>query len=314
MTTSIVWGPKIFPRRHSALRLRRCLQSHGFGDQGGTTTYRYNKANELDKITEPSGRTDLFAYNQLGLRSHTWYATSGGGNYNGNSFVAPTGFAAHIFQEYDNAGKLTHIKTTRASSDLATNVLSELYYNYTVPTPTTCPNAVAGKATDTIQSINDFFSAKITNYCYDGMGRLTQASTVAGPTYNYGWDLNTNRTSDQAGSHSFNDADQLIDSGFNYDAEGNQTASPSIRARSTTESTRPPPSPRPAVPLFRSATPGWGNPSEQRRAQQRLKTECSESRPRPPGTRLPLMSEIPTETLSTRTGPEQTTSTTTSTA
>ena len=31
-------------------------------DAGGTTAYGYNKLNLVDQITEPGGRTDVFAY------------------------------------------------------------------------------------------------------------------------------------------------------------------------------------------------------------------------------------------------------------
>ena len=201
-----------------------------------TTTYRYNKSNEMDKMTEPvkllSARTNLFGYNELGQRSDTWYNTSGGGTYTGNVFNPPTGFAAHISQSYDTAGHLTNIKTTRASSDADANRLSDLTYSYTVPSPSACPGAAVGMDTDNRQTVKDNLTGRTTTYCYAAMGQLIMASTDnGGPVYEYGWDDNSNRETDEAGSHVFNDADQLVSgTAIVYDQNGNQTASPTFPA------------------------------------------------------------------------------------
>jgi RHS repeat-associated protein len=198
-------------------------------DAGGTTAYRYNKVNELDQITEasPSNRTDVFAYDADHRLTDTWTATNTGAVYDasGNVVVAPTGFASHIRRSYDTAGNLTNIRTTAASSDANASRLADISYAYTVPTGTACAGAAAGTKTDKRQRATDQLTAKTTDYCDDSAGRLTSAVTSGGPTYTYGYDKDSNRVTDAAGTHTFNAANQLTDAGTTYDADGNLTAS-----------------------------------------------------------------------------------------
>ena len=53
---------------------------------------------------------------------------------------------------------------------------------------------------------------------------MASASTPGGATYAYGFDANTNRTSGPEGTHTVNSGDQLTDTGFSYNADGNLTA------------------------------------------------------------------------------------------
>jgi RHS repeat-associated protein len=205
-------------------------------DSGGTTTYRYNSANEMDKMTEPSGRTDLFTYNYLGLRSDTWYGTSGGGTYSNGAMAAPSSFIAHIKTDYDMAGNLTHIQTAGKSVAGGGDgpLLSSLDYSFTIPEANPCAYPVTppagGTMTSIRHSVTDNLTSKTTTWCYDERGRLESADTPSVSSYSYGWDANTNRISDGAGTHMFNSGDQLSGSGYAYDADGNETASPAFPA------------------------------------------------------------------------------------
>ena len=196
------------------------------GDGRGSTAYHYDKLNLLDQVTESSGRTDIFGYDANHQRIDTWYATNTTVAYDatGNNIIAPTGYAGHIHATLDGAGHLTGLKTTRASSDVDANRLADLTYTYTVPTGTTCTGETAGTPTDTRQSVTDNLTTKITNYCYDGSARLTQAATTGSGPIVYGYDADGNRTTDAAGTHSFNSANQLTDAGTVYNANGNLTA------------------------------------------------------------------------------------------
>ena len=198
-------------------------------DAGATTAYGYDKVNELDQITEPppSNRTDVFAYDADHRLTDTWTATNTGVTYDasGNTVVAPTGFASHIHRTYDTAGNLTEIRTTAASSDANASRLADLSYAYIVPSGTSCTGATVGKVTDKRQRVTDQLSTKTTDYCDDSSGRLTSAVTSGGPTYTYGYDKDSNRVTDAAGTHNFNAANQLIDTGTTYDADGNLTVS-----------------------------------------------------------------------------------------
>lgn len=199
-------------------------------DGGVITYYQYNKVNELDQVHEASGRFDVFAYNANHVRTDTWYGVPSGVVYDasGNTVVAPTSFAAHIRTTFDAAGNLTEIRTTRANSDASANRLADIAYAYSVPIGSSCPGAVGGMIATLRQTSTDLISGKVTSYCYDSAGRLTQAATTGGPTYSYGYDADGNRTSDAAGTHAFNSANQLTDSGYAYDQDGNMTASPAV--------------------------------------------------------------------------------------
>lgn len=192
--------------------------------QIGLTAYHYNKVDEVDQMTEPNGHIDIFAYNADHDRTDTWDDTTSAVTYSGNTVVAPAIFAVHIHDTYNTADELTEVKTTRASSEATT--VADLAYSHTVPTSTSCTGATSGVITGMRQTSTDQVAGQTTSYCYNQDGELTQAATTGGgPTYSYGYDGDGNRTSDAVGSHSFNSADQLTDTGTTFDANGNLTAS-----------------------------------------------------------------------------------------
>ncbi|HEX8771083.1 MAG TPA: hypothetical protein VF711_09990, partial [Acidimicrobiales bacterium] len=91
----------------------------------------------------------------------------------GNNVIPPTGFAVHINAIFDTAGHLTQLKTTRASSDAATNRVADLSYTYAIPSGTTCAGATVGRNTALRQSVRDNLTGALTAYCYDPGDRLT---------------------------------------------------------------------------------------------------------------------------------------------
>ena len=197
-------------------------------DPAGVTTYHYDILNRLDQVTEPGGRKDVFAYDANGRPTDSWYNTGTNVAYSGNNVIAPTNFAVHAKVTYDAAGHLVGTKTTRASSDAPANRVSDLSYAYVVPSSTACAGEPAGQPTAIRHSVTDALVGNTTAYCYDRNGRLTSANTPGGPTYAYGFDANTNRTSGPEGTHTVNSADQLSDSGFSYNSEGSLTAGGSL--------------------------------------------------------------------------------------
>lgn len=202
-------------------------------DPTGTTTYHYDIVNRLDQVTEPvTGRKDVFAYDDMGRRTDSWFNTGTDVAYLGNTVIVPASFAVHTKASYDADSQLVGLKTTRASSDADANRVSELCYSYTftVPAGSACPNPATGTPTNIRHSVTDALTAKTTNYSYDAAGRLTSAATADGPTYAYGFDANTNRTSGPEGAHSVNSGDQLTDTGFAYNADGGLTAGGGLSA------------------------------------------------------------------------------------
>ena len=197
-------------------------------DPGGTTSYFYDNLNRLHQVNEPaSGRKTLYAHDIFGRRTDTWYNTGSDIAYLLGALVPPANFAAHTRASYNAAGQLTELKTTRASSDADGSRISHLQYGYDVANPAACPDGRSGPTTIR-QRVTDVLAAKTTAYCYDRGGRLKTAATAGGPTYSYGFDANTNRTSGPEGTHTVNLVDQLTDTGFDYDLDGNLTMGGSL--------------------------------------------------------------------------------------
>ncbi len=252
------------------------------------TVYHYDIVNRLDQVTEPSLRKDIFAYDLNGRPTDSWYNTGTDVTYSGNNVVPPANFAVHTHAGYNASSQLSALKTTRASSDLAANRVSDMSYTYTVPTTTACPGETPGKVTALRHTATDALAANTptTTYCYDADGRLTRASTTAGgPTYSYAFNYDSSRTAGPEGAHTVNSADQLTDAGFAYNNEGALTAGGSLSALAynglaqTTSIT-----PR-AVRRFPTPTPAPARPSAPRPARPRPPSAFWASPWRPPPVR-----------------------------
>ncbi|MGH3504426.1 MAG: RHS repeat-associated core domain-containing protein [Nocardioidaceae bacterium] len=184
-------------------------------DGRGTTSYAYDPVNNLTKMNESGGTVDTFAYNRNNQRTDTW------GDTGPNPGNTPSQFAIHIHSRFNTAKRLTELVTSRNSDD-ATKV-ADLTYSYKKPTD--------GSSTQTRYAKTDLVSGKGHAYYYDQAMRLTAANGSGGPTtYSYGYDDDGNITGGSIGAHSYNNANQLTDTGASHDADGNLTTLPGYGA------------------------------------------------------------------------------------
>ena len=186
-------------------------------DAGGTTTYNYGPTNLLASMTEPGVATPAtFEYN---------------GDQNRTKTTLPNGVV--IDSPYDVAGRLQSIKANKG-----TTKLQDLTYSYTK----------SGAETTLLQKLTDATHAGAPNetvYGYDGLDRLDTAVTTGLNPASYNYDLTDsgNRTQVQfkdpgaasttTTTYGYNPGSQLTSvngssANLTYDANGNQTKSPSF--------------------------------------------------------------------------------------
>jgi len=187
---------------------------------GGTTLYGYGPTNLLASVQEPGVATPAkYEYNGDGNRAKA---------------ILPNNVT--ITSPYDQAGRLQSLKATNASG----TVLQDLAYDYTK----------AGVDTSLLQKVTDATPSgadNVTTYLYDALDRLDTATTVGSNPSSYNYDLTNggNRlkeirqdpgaTSATTTSYGYNAANQLTSvngsaANLAYDANGNQTKSPSFGA------------------------------------------------------------------------------------
>jgi len=178
-------------------------------DSGGTTSFTYDTANRLVRLAEPGGSCSgsvslctTFAYDAEGRRTQTTF---------------PGG--ASLSFGYDPVGN----RTSAVGRDSSSNVLTSASYTYNVGTQDT-------QLVQTMTEADPIFNGT-TTYTYDAFNRLTRASDLRG-TLIYGYDAAGNRTSDAAGTHTFNAANEITDTGYSFDANGNETAGPGSQSMS----------------------------------------------------------------------------------
>jgi RHS repeat-associated protein len=217
-------------------------------EDGQNTSYAYDSVNQVVTMTEPGGRLTRFAYRADGKRSDTWY--------NADTADPPTTWAAHIHVDFDNAGRLTRIKTTRASSDADANRVADFSHCYRAFVDSTTPcNSSRDEAADRskVQWTRNNLTGRVTFYGYDGGERLQTAWPDNGANaYTYRYDPAGNRdvlerSSRAAVHYEYNSGNQLCWSGptagsscasppagsdtrYRYDAAGNQVESPELSA------------------------------------------------------------------------------------
>lgn len=182
-----------------------------YTDPGGTVSNGFDAANELTSLTEPSGAKTTFGYNNDAVRTSTTYP--------GGTVMANTP---------DNSGRTAEIKATNGS-----NTFSDFSYSY----------ANGSGDTSLAQARTDKVAGAATNYAYDALDRLAQATETTGGNTTASWlycyDNDGNRTgssttpgascSSPSTTYQYNGADQLTGangntSGWSYDANGNETA------------------------------------------------------------------------------------------
>lgn len=190
-------------------------------DSRGTTTYNYNSDEELGNMVEGStGNTDVFDYyNQSRLRKDIWDDTAG------QITAPPTSFAMHTPFVYDHANNVTSEVVTRASSD--STMLESLSYCYDT---TGCSG---GRPTDNVYLVTNNLTAPVTTttYTYDDGERMTGAvQNNSGPTFSYAYTTNSNISSFNGASYNYgaNPWNEVDNTGFTYDYDGNLTASPNL--------------------------------------------------------------------------------------
>jgi RHS repeat-associated protein len=149
-------------------------------DATGTITMQYNAANQITKITYPTGRTLSYSYNADGQRTQI---VSGDGytvNYSYDTvgrlktLTDATGKSI-ISYDYDSAGRL--IKETNGNGTYTT-------YEYDQQSQLT--RLINYKADNTVNSQFE--------YTYDNLGRRTSMTTLEG-TFQYGYDATGQLTS-----------------------------------------------------------------------------------------------------------------------
>ncbi|MDQ1438358.1 MAG: hypothetical protein QOK43_1987 [Acidimicrobiaceae bacterium] len=176
-----------------------------FTDDGGTVRYSFDAANNLTSVAEPHG--SCTAPQSLCI-TMTYDA-----NHRRTALDFPNGIRVDV--AYDAAGRETSVRAHRGSE--APFVSRD--YSYTSP---------SGVDTMLRQSITDE-AGNVTRGAYDGLSRLADvnirnASGATIASYHLTFDGNGNRLTDPVGSHSYNAANQLTDSGYVFDGEGNQIA------------------------------------------------------------------------------------------
>jgi len=158
-------------------------------DGRGTTRYHYDKAQELDQVTESGGNVDIFGYNKAHQVIDSYYATSGtngaGVTYDssGNTLLAPIGVGVHQQSLLDTAGRLQQTVAYRASANTPGNRVMDLSYCYSPQVPGQgCPTVSGTHDSNKRQYSTDNLTGAVTTYSYDKGGRLHSAVTLGGPT------------------------------------------------------------------------------------------------------------------------------------
>lgn len=174
-------------------------------DDLGTIKYGYDSTNFLTTVTDQNSQQTTYTPDSKDNRVKA---------------VFPNG--STVNQTFDNSNRITEIKVTSSNS----TVLQDLTYSYL--------NG-SSKDTNLRYSAVDHVRGNTTNYTYDSLDRLTEASTTGNnpSDYKYSYDANSNlcRTdgqSCQGGSdpYQYNSANELTSfngTTYNYDANGNFT-------------------------------------------------------------------------------------------
>jgi RHS repeat-associated protein len=162
-------------------------------DGGGTTSYRYNPANDITELTDLAGGITRYTYDNDGNQTRIQY---------------PNGQGA--LREFDKSQRLTKITNyARGGNEVRS-------YNY----------GGSRGDTDLVQSVGEPNGAT-TRYTYDGAGQLTRAATSNGATYSYAYDRSGNITNFQGTAMTYNAANQVTRVGgtnIGSDGQGNITA------------------------------------------------------------------------------------------
>lgn len=199
-----------------------------YTDSGGSVAYGYDAANNLTSLAEPGGtctspvfKCTTFAYDNDNRRTLVTYPGS-----------------SKLSMAYDPAGNQKSVVGKNPQG----GVLTSYSYTYT-----------QGSADRELRQTMTDAGGRAVSYSYDAHNHLTRAQTTAGGSddYQYGYDLNGNRTSQSVNgattAYTYNAANQLTSGPTTptYDANGNETRGPDGRtsaynAKDQTTSATPP--------------------------------------------------------------------------
>lgn len=194
-------------------------------DSGGTTTYEFDASGtptKLNYLNEGTPQSLTFATDDRGRRTDSWL----------QSYSNNTQWSAHTKTEYDTTGRVTRVIGEAGPSNISNIDVMDLSYCYSAgSTAPTCPTTPAQDRSK-IQWVKDNLTGAVTNYTYDGAGRLTKAVVTGGPaptTYTYTYDVRGNRLTSSGGTTpatnlTFNAANQITTAGYTFDGTGNITA------------------------------------------------------------------------------------------
>lgn len=198
-------------------------------DTRGTTRYEFDASGTptaLKYLLNGAEKTLAFATDDRGRRTDVWLDAN----------ADRTSWAAHTHTDYDTSGRVKRVKSTEGFGATEA-VVSDLTYCYaagTTPAGGCETTAAKDPANDRakIQWVKNAADGAATAYTYDKRGWLTKAVRTGGDrpyTYNYGYDVRGNRLTANASednpaqNYTFNAANQVTNSGFTYDGNGNLT-------------------------------------------------------------------------------------------
>lgn len=138
------------------------------------TSYVYDAANELASETDPAGRQYQFYYDSRGNLHATQYPN---GTFSWSDY-GPDGWLTDL---YNRHGTLSAPLPFSAPTD--STPIADYSYLY---------NQAGQKTQETLAASGQ--SNQVTQYSYDGLGRLDQAVLPDGTVRGYGYDADSNRT------------------------------------------------------------------------------------------------------------------------
>ncbi len=185
----------------------------------GTVGYDYDARGARTGLTYPDGSSTQYSYYADGLLKEVLRNGTSLAYYSYNAVgqleLVYANDSKHLLNYgYDWADRLTNIFTYGNLLNGIYQQLGHLDYTYNR----------AGQRTQVSEQFG--LQTRQISYAYDGLGRLSGASTLGGNSYNYAYDKVGNRTEVRLNNvvteqHSYNSANQVSDAGWSYDATGN---------------------------------------------------------------------------------------------
>ena len=207
-------------------------------DSTGTTTFSYDSADRLTKVSYPDGTFLAYTYNSAGQRTQMQDQTGFTVNYAYSSLgqlakLTDGGGKLIVSYEYDLAGRIASENfgngtSTQFTYDANDNVLSIVNL---APDGSTQSSYVYTYNDQNLPVTMTTAAGKFT-YGYDADGQLVSVQTPSGESISYQYDAAGNRvavvTNGQSTAYASNDLNEYTQAGdttYQYDANGNLVAS-----------------------------------------------------------------------------------------